>query len=50
MAMQTSADIDVHIAGFPKETQKFLQHIRATIRKAAPDAEERISYGIPTFN
>lgn len=42
-------NIDEYIAGFPKETQKFLEQIRAAIKKAAPDAEETISYAIPTF-
>ncbi|HYI12930.1 MAG TPA: DUF1801 domain-containing protein [Thermoanaerobaculia bacterium] len=42
-------DIDDYIAGFPPEVRKLLQRIRATIRKAAPDAEEAIRYQIPTF-
>ena len=42
-------DIDEYIAGFPKETQKILKQIRATIKKAVPQAEESISYAIPTF-
>jgi len=42
-------DIDEYIAGFPKDTQKLLEQIRTTIRQAAPDTEEKISYGIPTF-
>jgi uncharacterized protein YdhG (YjbR/CyaY superfamily) len=41
--------IDEYIAGFPQDVQEILQKIRATIRKAAPDAEERIAYQIPTF-
>lgn len=41
--------IDEHIAGFPKETQAILKKMRATIHKAAPEAEEAFSYGIPTF-
>ena len=41
--------IDAYIANFPKETQKILDQLRATIRKAAPEAEETISYAIPTF-
>jgi len=41
--------IDQYIAGFPADVQTILQKIRATIRKAAPDAEEKISYQIPTF-
>jgi uncharacterized protein YdhG (YjbR/CyaY superfamily) len=41
--------IDEYIATFPKETQKILKDIRATIQAAAPDAEEKISYQMPTF-
>jgi uncharacterized protein YdhG (YjbR/CyaY superfamily) len=42
--------IDEYIAGFPEDVQDILQNVRMTIRKAAPDAEETISYKIPTFN
>ena len=42
-------DIAEYIASFPSDVQKILEKIRATIRKAAPDAEEAISYQIPTF-
>jgi len=41
--------IGEYIASFPSDVQEILQKIRATIRKAAPEAEETISYGIPTF-
>jgi uncharacterized protein YdhG (YjbR/CyaY superfamily) len=41
--------IDEYIATFPKETQKVLEDIRATIKAAAPDAQEKISYQMPTF-
>ncbi len=41
--------IDEYIAGFPSETKKLLEQVRGTIRKAAPGAEEAISYGIPSF-
>lgn len=41
--------IDEYISLFPKNIQKMLEEVRTTIRKAAPDAEEAISYGIPTF-
>jgi uncharacterized protein YdhG (YjbR/CyaY superfamily) len=41
--------IDEYIATFPKDTQKILQEIRATIKAAAPDAEEKIGYQMPTF-
>ncbi len=42
-------DIDRYIADFPKDTRKLLEQIRTTIRRAAPEAEETISYGIPAF-
>jgi len=42
-------DIDNYIKSFPKETQLILQKVRRVIKKAAPKAEEVISYGIPTF-
>jgi len=44
-----SNGIDEHIAKFPKEVQVILEKVRATIQKAAPNAEETINYGIPTF-
>ena len=42
-------NIDEYIAGFPPDIQKLLEKIRTTIRQAAPDAEETISYRMPTF-
>ncbi len=49
-AKQTAPkNIDDYIAGFPPEVQAILQKIRLTIRNAAPDAEETISYQMPTF-
>jgi uncharacterized protein YdhG (YjbR/CyaY superfamily) len=42
-------DIDSYIASFPEETRALLEQIRATIRKAAPEAKETINYGMPTF-
>ncbi len=49
MAMHKTTDIDKYIESFPKDTQEILEEFRATIRKAAPDAEETINYGIPTL-
>ena len=43
------ASIDEYIAGFPKDVQKALQQVRETIQKAAPKAEEAISYAMPAF-
>jgi uncharacterized protein YdhG (YjbR/CyaY superfamily) len=42
-------NIDEYIAGLPKDIQEILEELRMTIRKAAPEAEETISYQIPTF-
>ena len=42
-------DIDGYIKMFPSGVKKILQELRAVIRQSAPDAEEKISYQIPTF-
>lgn len=42
-------NIDDYIANYPKDVQDILNKVRATIQKAAPQAEETINYGIPTF-
>ena len=47
--MQKPVDTDAYIAGYPKETQKNLKLLRAAIKKAAPQAEEVISYGMPAY-
>lgn len=41
--------IDEYIKTFPKEVQQLLEEVRKTIHKAAPSAEEAMSYQIPTF-
>jgi len=41
--------IDEYIATFPQDIQKILKELRATIKAAAPDSEEKISYQMPTF-
>ncbi|MCB9431339.1 MAG: DUF1801 domain-containing protein [Ardenticatenaceae bacterium] len=48
--MKTSfKTIDDYIADFPPAVQEILQTIRATVREAAPEATEAISYQMPTF-
>lgn len=42
-------DIDEYIASFPEDVHVILEKLRMTIREAAPEAEETISYQIPTF-
>lgn len=41
--------IDEYIDAFPDDVQQILQQIRQTIHEAAPDAQEAISYQLPTF-
>ncbi|HEX5154168.1 MAG TPA: DUF1801 domain-containing protein [Parafilimonas sp.] len=42
-------DTDEYISVFPEATQKILQQLRNTIKKAAPKAVEVISYNMPAF-
>ena len=42
-------NIDEYIAGFPEDIQAILQNLRRVIHKAAPEAQETISYGMPAF-
>jgi uncharacterized protein YdhG (YjbR/CyaY superfamily) len=42
--------IDEYISTFPDDIQAILEKMRQSIQKAAPDAVETMSYGIPTFN
>ena len=44
------ASIDEYIATFPDDIHAILQQVRATIKAAAPDATEKISYQMPTFD
>jgi uncharacterized protein YdhG (YjbR/CyaY superfamily)/TfoX/Sxy family transcriptional regulator of competence genes len=46
---QKPKDIDSYISQFPRDVQAILEKVRATIRHAAPDAEETISYKMPAF-
>ncbi len=46
---KTFTTIDEYIATFPTEMQKILKELRTVIKAAAPKAEEKISYQMPTF-
>lgn len=41
--------ITEYISTFPAQVQLLLEAVRAAIKEAAPEATERINYGIPTF-
>ena len=45
----TSKSIDEYILQFPPEIQEILKTLRKVIKESAPDAEEKISYQMPTF-
>jgi uncharacterized protein YdhG (YjbR/CyaY superfamily) len=47
---ETNNSIDDYIKKFPEDTQHLLNQIRATIQKTAPQAAEKIAYGIPTYH
>lgn len=42
-------NVDEYIANFAEETAEILKKIRSAIRKSAPEAEEKISYGMPAY-
>jgi uncharacterized protein YdhG (YjbR/CyaY superfamily) len=46
---QPPKDIDGYIVQFPADVRTILEKVRATIRRAAPDATEKISYQMPAF-
>jgi uncharacterized protein YdhG (YjbR/CyaY superfamily) len=41
--------VDEYIAMFPKNIQSILKELRQAIKDSAPNAEEAISYQMPTF-
>jgi uncharacterized protein YdhG (YjbR/CyaY superfamily) len=41
--------IDDYIRNYPSDVQQILHQMRLTVRKAAPKAEETISYSMPAF-
>ncbi len=46
---ETARSIEDYISAFPDDTRRILDEMRATIRAAAPGAEEKISYQMPAF-
>ena len=45
----TASEVDEFLAQLPDDQRDALQKLRETIRIAAPEAEERIGYGVPAF-
>ena len=46
---QKPKDIDSYISQFPADVQAILEKVRGTIRHAAPEAKDTISYLMPAF-
>lgn len=42
-------DIDQYIMQFPSEVQEKMREIRTLVHEIAPDAKEKLSWGMPTF-
>ncbi len=49
MISKATNNVDEYIAGFPDEIQTLLNQVRSIVKQAAPDAEESISYGMPSY-
>ena len=49
MNRKVPKDIDEYLERHSNEDQRLLRQMRATIHNVAPEATEKISYGIPTF-
>src|SRR5262245_16550906 len=47
--MTNPTTIDEYIAACPTDIRSILKKIRSTVRAAAPEAEEKISYRMPAF-
>lgn len=50
MAKTRIASVDEYIASQPETNRRVLKRVRSIIRKAVPNAQETISYGIPAYN
>lgn len=49
-AKKSPVTVEAYIQEFPEEVQEIMQKIRAIVKEEAPDAQEKISYGMPTFS
>lgn len=50
MKMNYYKTVDEYIANFSGKQRRYLEKARQVIKRAAPEAQEKISYGIPTFS
>lgn len=48
--MKKASSVDEYISNAPAEMRSGLKQLRALIKKVAPKAQERISYGMPFYD
>lgn len=49
MTSNKPGTVDEYLSAFPEDIQQILQQVRATIKRAAPGAEECIAYAMPAY-
>lgn len=49
-AKKNPTTVEEYMQEFPEEVQEILQKIRTIVKEEAPEAQEKISYGMPTFS
>jgi uncharacterized protein YdhG (YjbR/CyaY superfamily) len=50
LAMKRPETVDEYIAAFPEQLQQKIEAIRGVVKEEAPDATEKLSYGMPYFD
>ncbi len=48
--MKNFKTVDEYIDSFPPEVKNILKELRSTVKQLAPEAEEKISYGMPAYH
>jgi uncharacterized protein YdhG (YjbR/CyaY superfamily) len=49
MAMKKYISVEEYILNFEPEIREKLEYLRETVKKAAPEATESVSYGMPVY-
>ena len=49
MAAESAETVDAYVASFPPDARSVLEQVRAAIRAGAPDADEKVRYGMAAF-
>lgn len=46
----TAQEVDDFLAALPEDARAALEKLRKAIRSAAPEATEKVGYGVPSFS